>query len=56
MPLYRLVYQQQGTTEQIALTLKARRPCSARTEGRNNLNARSLDPVQWPLLSLVEST
>jgi hypothetical protein len=56
MPLYRLVYQQQGTTEQIILTLEARRPCSARTRGRNDLNARPLDPVAWPLLSLVEST
>jgi hypothetical protein len=56
MPLYRLVYQQQGTTEQIILTLEARRPCSARTRGRNDLNARHLDPVAWPLLSLVEST
>jgi hypothetical protein len=56
MPLYRLVYQQQGTTEQIVLSLDARRPCSARTRGRNDLNARALDPVQWPLILLGETT
>jgi hypothetical protein len=58
MPTYRLIYQHRTTTEALTLVFDARRPCDARDEGRNNLAARQLDPIEWPLLSLsvVETT
>ncbi len=58
MPLYRLVYRYRDTTEEIPLVIDAHRPCYAREDGRNNLNARRLPALDWPLISLtlVETT
>lgn len=56
MPHYLLIYQQQGTTEQVPIQVEA--PCLrlARDEGRNHMNMRGLDGVLWPLVSVTEST
>lgn len=58
MPWYRLIYQQRNTTETVTLDVFGNRACHARDEGRNNMNARGHDPIQWPLCAqtLLETT
>lgn len=59
MPLYRLIYRYRDTTEELTMEIEAERACYARDDGRNNMNARRLDPIDWPCVSqtlVVEST
>ncbi len=58
MPHYLLIYQQQGTTEQVPIQVDASCVRLAREQARNNMNVLGHDGVQWPLMTvtLVEST
>lgn len=53
MPIYRCTYQHRITGEPVTIEKTASRPCDARDQSRNDMNARGLDASLWPLTSIA---
>lgn len=52
MRIYRCHYQHRDTREELDVDKSGNRPCDAKDAARNDLNARGLDAIQWPLVAI----